>query len=162
MNINPAVVRVGMLIPYACVREEQPLGTDGGTFTAGAWQARTLNTKQHDGQNIVALSANRMTLAAGTYICEIAAPAYNTNFVQARLQNVTDATTVLLGMSQYCGSVFGNGMLSGYVWGKFTIAAGKQLEVQQQCSTTSATYGFGVAAGFTTEIYTIVELWKVA
>jgi len=44
--------------------------------------------------------------------------------------------------------------------GRFTLSTTTVLEVQHQCNTTRASNGFGVAANFTTEVYTSVELTR--
>ena len=47
---------------------------------------------------------------------------------------------------------------------RFVLAGSTAIRVEHQCSVTVATVGLGNSAGFTgnTEIYTSVELWKVA
>ena len=147
---------------YILIREEQAQNTGGGTFTSGSWQTRVLNTEVSDTGGHATLASNQITLAAGTYEVSILCPAYGVNRHQARLQNVTDATTTIVGMSFYMGVVAGDGVSVSAIKGKFTIAGSKAFEVQHQCQTTKATNGFGAEANFTTEVYTIAELWKVA
>ncbi len=146
-------------MPYILVRDEQTQNTNGGTFTSGAWRTRTLNTEVSDTGGDCSLSSNQITLSAGTYRARIIAPAYKCNRHQARLFNVTDTAVVLLGTSEW-GSSIGDNANSSSIIGRFTIGASKALEVQHQCGTTEATDGFGVASNFTTEVYTVVELWK--
>jgi hypothetical protein len=144
---------------YLHYREEQAQNTGGGTFTSGAWRTRVLNTEVSDVGGHGALSSNQITLDAGTYMISASAPAYRVNDHQVRLQNVTDATTVLVGTSSFSNST--NGSSRSLLNGVFTIAASKALELQHQCTTTFATLGFGSQCNFTTEVYSVVELWKI-
>lgn len=150
-------------VSYVLVRDEKTQNTAGGTFTSGAWQTRTLNTEVSDPDGICSLSSNQVTLSAGTYECFISCPAFGVERHQARLQNVTDATTVIVGTSAYCTS---NGTATGQsasiVVGRFTIGASKALEVQHRCQSTLATTGFGTEGNFGTEVYTVAEFRKVA
>ncbi|MBI5671126.1 MAG: hypothetical protein HZC41_24280 [Chloroflexi bacterium] len=149
------------LTGYILLRDEKPAGTDGGTFTAGAWQTRDLNNRVVDTGGYAALAANQITLAAGTYRCRIQCPAYGVNKHQARLYNLTNAATLLVGSSQRNPST-GNQTIPSIIVGRFTLASAKVLEVQHRCETTLATTGLGIAAGFDTEIYTLAEFWKEA
>lgn len=146
---------------YILIRDEKSSGTAGGTFTSGAWQTRTLNTEVIDTGGNASISSNQITLAAGTYEVDISAPAYECASHQTRLQNITDGTTELIGSSEYTGStdIVSN---RSRIQGRFTIAGSKVFEVQHRCSTTRSTSGFGVAASLGTEVYTIVEMRKVA
>ncbi len=147
---------------YVLIREQQTQNTQGGTFTSGAWQTRTLNTESADTDGIATLGSNQITLAAGTYACMIVCPGAFCGKHQARLQNVTDAATLLIGTSTYSGSANTDIVVNtSVIMGQFTIGASKALEVQHQCSTTRATDGFGVASNFTTEVYTVAQFWKI-
>ncbi len=149
------------LTGYILLRDEKTTGVDGGTFTAGAWQTRELLFKLADAGGHAVLSANQITLAAGTYRCRIQCPAYAVNKHQARLYNVTNAATLLWGSSQR-NPAGGNTLVPSLIIGRFTLTAPKVLEVQHRCETTLATNGLGIASGFDTEVYTIAEFWKEA
>jgi hypothetical protein len=139
--------------------EQQTSGTNGGTFTSGAWQTRTLNTEDVDTAAIGSLAGNQVTLPAGTYRCRIRAPGYACVSHQARLYNVTDAAATLLGSNEYQNV---QAQSNSVVIGRFTIAGAKAFRVEHRCSTTSPTTGFGVAASWGTEVYTVAEFWKEA
>lgn len=152
----------GTSMSYVLIRDEKTQNTNGGTFTSGAWRTRDLNTEVSDTDGVATLSSNQVTLSAGTYVCRIICPAAHCAKNQARLQNVTDATTVLIGSSNYTGPANTDITLNASVIvGRFTIAASKALEVQHQCQTTRSSDGFGVAANFTTEVFTVAQFWKV-
>lgn len=142
---------------YILIRDEKAQNTEGGTFTSGAWRTRTLNTEVVDTGNHAALASNQITLEAGTYRVWISCPAINVARHQARLQNITDGTTLLVGTSE--SSAAASTVTSrSLIEGRITLSAQKVLEVQHQCQTTGTTTGFGLASNFTTEVYTIVEL----
>jgi hypothetical protein len=150
---------------YIHLVDSKASGTDGGTSTSGSWETRTLNTEKSDTGNHCSLSSSQFTLDAGTYEIRASAPANQATYHQARLQNVTDAATILSGTTEYTQSTSDNQMTRSFIMGRFTIGASKALEIQHRVASGRATYGYGIAAGggFTVaeEIYTVVELWKV-
>lgn len=147
---------------YIHLRDEKTSGTAGGTFTAGAWQTRDLNTEVSDAGNYASLASNQITLVAGVYLAQIRCPAYGCNGNQARLQNVTDGATLLLGETGFATAVAGGShTVHAQIKGVFTLAASKVLEVQHYCGTTSTTNGFGRPASISTEVYTTVELIRI-
>jgi hypothetical protein len=146
---------------YLQYRDEKTQNTAGGTFTSGAWRTRTLNTEVSDVGGFGSLASNQITLSAGTYIISASAPAFFVNAHQLRLQNITDTATVLTGQSAYTGASNQGSQSSALLQGVFTVAASKALELQHQCGTTRSTDGFGVQGNFTTEVYAVVELWKI-
>lgn len=145
---------------YIYIREEQTSGTNGGDFTTGAWRTRVLNTEVSDAGGHATLSANQITLAAGTYRFRARSPAYLVNMHKCRLQNVTDASTVSVGSNSRAVSAANNHMVDSWVMGRFTIASSKAFELQAYCETTG-TNGFGIAASFgVVEVYGEIEFWK--
>jgi hypothetical protein len=154
-----ANVTVGHAYDYVHLREQQASGTHGGTFTSGAWRTRTLNTEVTDTGGNCSLASNQFTLSAGTYRVRAYAPGKNVDRHRIRLQNVTDGTTVILGQNADAPNAAA-GTSAALLVGRFTIAAGKALEIQHQCLTTVATFGFGFTTGWDVEVYTVVELWK--
>lgn len=144
--------------PYIYIRDEKASGTDGGTFTTGAWRTRDLNTEVVDTGNNASVAANQITLAAGTYRFRVQAPAFRVAQHQVKLVNITD-TIAYIGTSAFTTGV--DVTTSSWVEGRFTIAAPKVFEVQHQSSQTRATDGFGAATGFAVNcVYTEIELWK--
>lgn len=150
---------------YSLIRDEKTSGTDGGTFTSGAWRTRDLNTIVVSGTTGVELDSNQLTLPGGTYRIDARAPAHFVNTHKARLQNITDGTTVDEGSSEKSNddTSQGESTQASIIRTQFTIATFKAFEIQHQCQTTTNTNGFGVATTFSTnnEIYTIVEILKV-
>lgn len=144
---------------YILLRDEKSSGTDAGTFTSGAWRTRVLNTISIDTTGTVSLSSNQFILVAGTYVIRAAAPAFAVNGHQIRLQNITDASTVVTGSNAYARNASLD-LTHAFIHFRFTITATKTFEIQHQCQTTVSTNGFGPGLSFGTEVYTIVELTK--
>jgi len=147
---------------YLCLRDEKPTGTNGGAFTTGAWQTRTLNTIQYDEFALATLNSafTQFTLPAGKYRCHIIAPAFSVNDHQARLRNITLGTTILDGVLGRSSA--SNTHDKSYIIGGFQLFDPTVLEVQHWCETTNATDGFGRAANFTVNknVYTVAQFWR--
>jgi hypothetical protein len=144
-------------------QEQQAQNTNGGTFTSGAWQTRILNTEVTDTGGHGSVASNQITRVAGTYRIYASAPASYCQAHQTRWQNVTDATTTVVGTSEY--SAISNTDLvqtRSIVDGRFTIAGTKTFELQHRCQTTRATTGLGFPANLTTEVYSTVRLEREA
>ena len=149
----------GLFDAYALLSDVKSAGTDGGTFTSGAWRTRDLNTEV-DPDGIVTLSSNQFALAAGTYFIKAQVPGYAVTFHKAKLRNITDSTDDLIGTA--CeNNVTSSRLGHSFIAGRITIAGTKTFEIQHQCSVTETTDGFGRAAGFSlSEVYTQVEIWR--
>lgn len=145
------------------VRDEKASGTAGGTFTAGAWQTRTLNTVSTNTLTGSSLASNQITLPAGTYDVFARAPGYVVSYHQAKLRNVTDGSDAIIGTTENSGSSEAKTTTS-FVIGRFTIAGTKAFELQHYCSpTTVATYGFGYPVNFgVIEVYAEIQIRRVA
>lgn len=146
-------------VEYAHFRDEKSALVAGGTFTSGAWRTRDLNTVVADEIGIT-LSSNQFTLPAGTYRFSGKAMARLVNGHAARLQNITDATTVLRGGNVLDATGGVGSAYMAHVDGKFTITASKTFELQHRCITTRATDGFGSTLNFGNEIFASIELEK--
>jgi len=146
------------------IQDQKTSGTDGGTFTAGAWQTRVLNTELTNTITGASLSTNQITLPAGDYYVESSAIGYRVNRHATRLFNTSDTATILSGFSVNSDNTSG-GMNNAMLSGSFTLAAPKVLELQHQCQTTFATSGFGIDVGTTftvgNELYSDIKIWKV-
>lgn len=142
--------------------ETQTSGTNGGTFTSGAWRDRTLNTTINS-QSWASISSNEITLNAGTYYVEASAPANFCNAHKVKWRNTTDSTDTLIGTSEFTSQTdTGGRQTRSFVEGIFTIAGTKAFKLQHQCGTTQATNGFGVASSFSvSEIYAIVNITRL-
>ena len=99
---------------YICIQDQKSSGTDGGTFTSGAWRTRDLNTEVSDSGNHASVAANQITLDTGTYIVSIFAPSYNVQQTQLRLRDITHNVTLCVGQSLY-GGIYSAGSYPGGV-----------------------------------------------
>lgn len=164
LNVDTIKDRTGTnsVVPdYIEIRDEKAANTDGGTFTSGDWRTRDLNTEHSDAGGHASISTNQITLAAGTYIADITCPAGVVAEHKARLRNITDSSTTLVGTSEYTGTGNTN-YTTSRITGRFTIASSKTFEVQHRCTTTKSTDGFGNASNFSElEVYTVARFWKV-
>lgn len=136
-------------------------GVDAGTCTSGAWRTVPLTNEVYDTGNNCSLSSNQFTLAAGTYEVWALSPyADNISRVQCRIYNTTDSTVLCYGESAYSSGAIVESKILG---DRFTVAASKVLELQQQVSTTGNTFGFGVANSFgNTNIHAQVFLRRIS
>jgi hypothetical protein len=163
MNSNPvggAGNGGGGAEDYILIRDEKPSGTSGGTFTAGAWQTRDLNTIVHNNGGHISLLSNQIIITAGTYRVEARAPGFRCEAHKPRLYNITDALDIIIGDSSYSTSSFAI-QYPAMLDGEFTLAATKIIELQHRCQITQATNGFGQPSGFgVVEVYSTIELFK--
>lgn len=137
----------------------QTSGTAGGSASTGNWFARKLNIIKNDDTALVTLNSNSFVLPSGAYIINVASSFYGCQYVKLRLQNMTDSTTVLLGLTNYSnGSADTVSTLSG----KFIIPANKNLQLQYRASAPGSTNALGLSAGFgVDEISTFLDLLKI-
>ena len=144
------------------VRDEKASGTAGGTFSAGSFQTRDLNTVMTNEISGASLSSNQIILPSGTYYINAIAQVYSVENHKVKLRNITDSSDVLIGSSEYAIDGY-NVSNSSRLTGRFTIAAQKTFEIQHRCADTTTTNGFGVSSGFSVvEVYADVQIWKVA
>ena len=130
--------------------EIQPIGTDGGTASAGAWFTRVLNTIVAPDSSVT-LSNNEFTLQPGVYVMTgIAFANVNVGVFQTRLYNVTLDTVQATGSNQ---NVLGN----SFILEPLTLSTATTFRVEQRVTTTVPTFGLGSASNFGgPEVYTQV------
>ena len=145
------------------VRDEKSAGTDGGSFTSGSFQTRTLNTVMTNEISGASLSSNQIILPSGTYYIEALAPAVYVDRHKTKLRNITDSTDTLIGTSESTGIDSADyNTTTSFVRGRFTIAAQKTFELQHRAENTLG-FGFGYNSNFgVVEVYADVQIWKVA
>jgi hypothetical protein len=147
----------------AAFSDQKAANTQGGTFTAGAWRTRDINTTVGtNGISGASIASNQITLGAGTYLIQGSAPAYDVNQHMTRLYNITDSTVAINGGSAYTDAT-DTAVTHSPFSGVVVIAGSKVFEVQHYAGTTAATYGFGIAANNgSVETYTQITILKVA
>jgi hypothetical protein len=151
----------GLFSSYAIIADQKAQGTEGGTATSGAWRTRDLQTEIADPDSIVSISSDQFTLGAGSYLITWSAPAMSCDRHQTRLYDVTGTAEVEAGTSEYA---WPSGNVSTRSCGAARISPGSSnvYQIEHQVQTTMATNGWGLAQNFTTEQYTIVEIFKEA
>ena len=124
------------------VRDEKTAGTDGGTSSTGD-NIRVLNTVVTNSITGASLAANQITLPAGTYDVVGSCPTFDSNNHRAFLYNTSDAAVEVLGHS---GNFLATGDAIGgraMVYGRFTLAAEKVLELRHYTASGTTTNGLG-------------------
>ena len=143
----------------AYVKDVQTSGTNGGTFTQGAWQTRALNTLEGD-TSFISLSGNRVTLEPGLYGINGSATSNNVTRNQAKLVGDPGGTPfdAILGTCEWTYP----SSASSFIKGKLEITSTTTYELQHYGLTTSATIGFGRALGIgNSEVYSQIEITKL-
>ena len=144
---------------YSRITDTKSSGTAGGTSLASNTQIRTLNTTDANAGDVTALSSNRFTLRAGTYRFRISAPGSGVGSHSARLYNFTNGVTALAGSAEAAGS---STTTRSWVVGQLTLSTANDFEVRHFTTNAVSTSGLGLAASSgTSEIYTVVEIWRV-
>ena len=145
---------------YAIICDQKSNNVAGGSYaTADGWITRDLNTEISDPDSIVSLSANRFSLAAGSYLIEFSSPARNLNEFQARLYNYTDSSVVQYGRSGYAKDGYNVSHADGAA--RVVITDTKEFEIQLKGSRNEGTEALGRAANLGgVEIYTTVKIYK--
>jgi hypothetical protein len=137
---------------FAIIEDQKSTGTSGGTYSAGAFVTRDLNTLAYNSINGLSLSSNQITLVAGTYKIKMISPHYQTGTSRTRLRNITDSLTTVLSTSSQTSTT---DSVQTYAIGVgiFTITSSKVFEVQQYFQNiTGGTNTGGIATNFGGEI----------
>lgn len=159
--LNPSSISALSTSNLFHIQDQKTAGTDGGTFTSGAWQTRDLNTVATNTISGASLSTNQITLPAGDYYVTASAPAFNVNAHKAKLRSITGSTDIVIGSSEFCVSSDQTGN-SSVLSGLFTLSIETIIELQHRCSLTSSSNGFGENSGLgVVEVYSNIEIWKV-
>ena len=149
------------------VVDSKPNGVHGGTFSAGSWQTRTLNTIITNTISGASLSNNRITLPAGTYIVTAQAPGLDVNQHQAVLFGVSgDTGNLIVGTSENTTdnslSTSNPVCTKSVIVQHLTLSTTTVLELRHKCSVTRTGYGLGSAASTGAgEIYSTVFIERV-
>lgn len=140
------------------VQDQKANNTSGGNFVFGAWRTRDLNTVLTNEISGASLSANRITVPAGTYWIEASATAFQVSDHTAKLRNITAGSDVLIGTSEV--SAVADAVSSrSFVSGRFTVAGSTALELQHSCLQTGL---FGRARDLgVAQVFADVKIWKL-
>lgn len=141
------------------VWHQESANVDGGTFTSGSWQTRTLNQKDADPDSLITLSSNQIVIGVGTYYFYASAVAYNCGSHQCKLRQVSGTPTdLLLGSVVYSG----DSAVSSLAIGTIAIASSTTIELQHRCSNTRNSDGFGKACSWGVNYYAQVNIVELS
>lgn len=155
-----SILELSPFLKFIHCQHRETDGTNGGTFTSGAWQTRPLNATASNTIGGASRASNQITLPTGVYYIDAKAVAHTVQRNQLRLYNVTDAAAELYGMNAFATT--SNNATPAMVRGLFSIAAQKVFELQHQCGTTASNTGFGFPCTFgNTEVYADLIIWKL-
>ena len=130
--------------PTCYFERSEAEGTQGGTYTTGAWQKRNLNISSGS-CSFASLSSGVITLKAGGYETKCDGMAFRIDNFIHRLRNTTDGTTAVLGMIGYSPST-ANSNNNAPLAGAFSINGSKNFELQINARATRASDGLGTTA----------------
>lgn len=149
-------------------RDEKTSGTASQTLSANTWNTRNLTATTTNEISGASLSSNQIILPAGTYFVEALALAGNTVSSpphRLRIRNVTDSSTLVLGISSGSAAVNGGASITldkaATIRGRFTISGTKTVELQHYAVNNSCNGGQTLNMG-QNEIFAEILLWKVA
>ena len=138
-------------------------GTIGPAYNSAAWRAVSLNTEVLDPGGHGSLSGSQIVLAAGTYEIDatvgVGQPASGEATIRARVQNITDAATIIQGVN--ISTLAGAGDSMAQVSGQFTIATSKNIQIEVFPASQNLAAVKAVTTG-SVEVYANVFLRKVA
>lgn len=139
---------------------------DTGTFSAGAWRTRPLNTLVHN--SITGASFDdqdiEIILPAGKYYVEAYSCAFYVDANYARLFNLTNGQQVLIGEYGLSNPNAGYNNTGSTVRGRFTLNSTSNLQLQHYCQTSRSTTGFGYnssALDSQPSAFADVRVWRV-
>ena len=164
---NPAAAGSASIRYTMYVQDQKPSGTDGGTFTSGAWRTRTLNTELVNTIAGASLASNQITLPAGTYRITATAPAHDVNKHKAVIYGVSgDTGYLMLGTSENTTDGYASTELPttthSTIDGVLTLANASVLELRHRCENSNTGNGFGSASSFgVAEVYSSVMIEKM-
>lgn len=164
--MNPSSVSALSTSSLLHIQDQKPSGTNGGTFSSGAWQTRDLNTELTSNIEGASLNAStgEITLPAGTYFIESSALALTVNVNATRIRDTTNSIVLLSGTSSRSASSAGTALPSN-ISGTFTLSGITVIELQHRCQTSASGDGFGDAAGgsfsVVHELYTDIKIWAI-
>ncbi len=144
------------------VVDEKTSGTNGGSISTGAWRTRDLNTVDVNTITGASLAANQVTLPAGTYRAWFITSAVDSNQNQSRMYDITNSSTLVLGLTAADNAGQRNGSNSTGV-GTFTLAATTAIELQHRFNYSNGySWHLGRSASFGPERYVFVEIEKIS
>lgn len=159
---SPSLVTIPNLMQrVAYLSDVKANNTNGGSASATTTATRTLNTIVDSTGIVTSLASNQFTLPAGTYKVFARVPGLAVNNHKARLRNISDSTTAILGSSAFASSA-GAVQSDSIIDGEVSITSSKIFEIQHYTTAARATDGQGSAvASGDSEVFTTVTITKI-
>jgi hypothetical protein len=142
--------------PDAVLEDQKASGTGGGTTANSTWTTHVLNTEVRDPGSLISLVSNQFTPTVAGWVEWQVAVGKTT--LSTRLQNITDGTTVGMGIAGIGNSSPDTGAVST---GGGAVVAGKAYAIQYFAGGAIAN-GLGPAQSQGTEVYARVKFWRTA
>lgn len=142
---------------YMHVREQRAANTSGGTFTAGAWRTRSLNTVVANTIAGASLESDILTLPPGAYDLIWVAPGHNPTKHISRLWSITSSSIVGASSSAYTNSTVTQTDSRGRV--RATFAVPTQIRLEHYCSGSQNTTGLGAPCNLDNQPEVYSEVW---
>jgi hypothetical protein len=158
-----AIVTDGLLHSYYMrYTDQKSQNTGGGDSVSSTLTTRVLNTEEVDIAGIGSIASNKITLPAGTYYIHASSPFVNVSHCRICLYNEDTAEIIKWGFNNYAANGY-NGSARADMRGYFTLTGETDLSIKYFCHYAS-TNGLGFPSNIAgqVEVYTVVELWKVA
>lgn len=146
------------ILGYGVARDEKPMGTAGGGFTAAAWQTRDLGGVITPIKGFVVTGPpGRFQLNAGTWLIVGSAPAFMVGVHQTRIYNISDAAIEFMGCTERSADTVQTGNRSHFHGIVTPTVSPTIYEVQHRSGLTRGSDGFGRAANWDVEVYTVLH-----
>ena len=152
--------------PLLQIQHTTPAGTPGGTFSAGAWRNRILNTvvvNKIEGASIDE-ETYAIILPAGEYAFHSFATGYRVVQHVTRLYNITDDEVLVFGSSGYSASGSADTNSHSFINHRFELTKETILQLQHRCSNSYSTHGFGAGSvdfGQEISIFAEVRVYRI-
>ena len=157
----------GNAVSVAVLADKKAYTTEGGTFNKDAWRTRDINY-ENDPDNIVTYAnstsgtagggssmGQSFTLIAGTYLITWMCPVYDIVRHITRLYDITGGAELTTGTSQTNEPKSHGSFIH-------TISSSNTYEIQHMQETNNvASIGFGLASDITTNVYTLINIFKI-
>jgi hypothetical protein len=144
------------------IQDQKSSGTHAGTSSSDTIHTRVLNTVVTNEITGASLSSNQITLPSGTYYINASCPSFVGGKTKVVLYNTTDSSNEVVGLNGRTDY----SEIYNTISARFTISAQKVFEIRHYIGNGRATDGLGnyvgPESGIGPEIYTDVQIWKVA
>lgn len=146
------------------IQDQKTFNNSGGSFIAGDYETRDLNTVLTNEIIGASLASNQITLPIGTYYLEASAPALKVSAHRIKVRDTTGAADLLIGTNTRSENVTSGTQTRSFVEGRFPLSAESIIEIQHRCNVDNLTNGFGNLVNYSSEpeVYTDVKIWRIS